>query len=56
MDLKGNYIVNEVEGLHARIIQHEFDHLNGILFIDHLPFLKQKIVKKRLSKLAKERA
>ena len=35
-------------------LQHEIDHLDGILFIDHLPFLKQKMVKKRLSKLAKE--
>ena len=36
LDLKGNYIVNEVEGLHARIIQHEFDHLNGILYTSKL--------------------
>ena len=31
-DLNGNNIVGEVEGLHARVIQHEFDHLDGILF------------------------
>ena len=33
-------------------LQHEIDHLNGILFIDHLPVLKQKMVKKKLTKLA----
>ena len=31
-------------------LQHEIDHLNGILFIDHLPVLKQKMVKKKLTK------
>ena len=35
-DLNGNNINNEVEGLHARVIQHEFDHLNGILYISRL--------------------
>ena len=32
IDLKGNNIVDEVEGMHARVIQHEFDHLNGVLY------------------------
>ena len=35
-DLNGNNIGGEVEGLHARIIQHEFDHLNGILYTSRL--------------------
>ena len=35
-DLKGDFITTEVEGLHSRVIQHEFDHLNGILFINRL--------------------
>ena len=35
-DLNGKNINNEVEGLHARVIQHEFDHLNGILYISRL--------------------
>ena len=35
-DLQGNKITNNVEGMHARIIQHEFDHLNGILYTSRL--------------------
>ena len=35
-DLNGNKISGEVEGLHARVIQHEFDHLNGILYTSRL--------------------
>ncbi len=35
-DLDGNKIENEVEGLHARVIQHEIDHLDGILYISRL--------------------
>jgi peptide deformylase len=36
-DLSGNEITGEVEGLMARIVQHETDHLDGTLFIDRLP-------------------
>ena len=36
LDLNGKNVVNEVEGLRARIIQHEFDHLNGILYTSRL--------------------
>ena len=35
-DLKGKKISGEAEGLHARVIQHEFDHLNGILYTSRL--------------------
>ena len=35
-DMKGNVIQRKVEGLHARIFQHEFDHLQGILYTSHL--------------------
>ena len=35
-DMKGNIIQKEVEGLHARIVQHEYDHLIGILYISRL--------------------
>ena len=35
-DLNGNIVKREVEGLHARIIQHEFDHLIGILYTSRL--------------------
>ncbi len=36
IDLKGDKVSGEVEGLHARVIQHEFDHLNGILYTSRL--------------------
>jgi len=35
-DLNGNKIENEAEGLHARVVQHEIDHLDGILYISRL--------------------
>ncbi|MBI04584.1 MAG: peptide deformylase [Pelagibacteraceae bacterium] len=35
-DFEGNKIVNEVDGLHSRLIQHEFDHLQGILYTSRL--------------------
>ena len=35
-DIDGNKIDNEVEGLHARVIQHEIDHLDGILYTERL--------------------
>jgi len=55
-DLQGEPRTMEAEGLLSICIQHELDHLQGILFIDHLPMLKQKMVKKRLAKLARETA
>ncbi len=55
-DLQGNPQTLEADGLLSICIQHELDHLQGILFIDHLPLLKQKMVKKRLAKLAREAA
>ena len=44
----------KAEGLLATCIQHEIDHLNGILFIDHLSKLKKNIIIKKLSKNKKE--
>lgn len=37
----------EADGLYARCIQHEIDHLNGVLFIDHLSRLKRGIMQKK---------
>lgn len=44
----------EASGLPARIIQHEIDHLNGILFIDHLDKEARKSIKNQLKMLKKE--
>ena len=51
-DLKGNIHQINANEMMSICLQHEIDHLNGILFIDHLPVLKQKMVKKKLTKLA----
>ena len=45
----------EADGLLATCIQHEVDHLNGVLFIDYLSKLKRDRVIKKFTKLAKER-
>jgi peptide deformylase len=49
--LKGEKQEQWLEQMGAVCIQHEIDHLNGKLFIDHLPLLKREMVKKRLIKL-----
>ena len=41
------------EGLKARVIQHEYDHIEGILFTDHLSGLKKRMLKGRLSNISK---
>ncbi|MFT6211713.1 MAG: peptide deformylase [Bacteroidia bacterium] len=38
----------EFDGMAARVIQHEYDHIEGILFTDHLPALKRRMLKGRL--------
>ena len=51
-DVKGKTHQMQAEEMMSICLQHEIDHLNGILFIDHLPILKQKMVKKKLTKLS----
>jgi peptide deformylase len=41
-DLRGELVTLDADGLLARCLQHELDHLNGRLFIDHLSFLKRR--------------
>ena len=45
----------DAEGLMARCVQHEIDHLNGILYIDHLSRLKQDRIRKKIEKETKKR-
>ena len=52
-DVKGRTFEVEGEELLARALQHEIDHLNGILFIDHLSRLKRDLVQRRIKKLQK---
>ncbi|MBT4574987.1 MAG: peptide deformylase [Candidatus Cloacimonetes bacterium] len=48
---KGEKVRYEAEGLFARALQHEFDHLDGILFIDKISKLKRVFLKKKLHDL-----
>ncbi|WP_411816862.1 peptide deformylase [Hyphococcus sp. DH-69] len=50
LDYDGNEQVLEAEGLLATCIQHEMDHLEGVLFIDHLSRLKRDRILKKLKK------
>ena len=49
-DLDGNEHTEALEGMMATCIQHEMDHLEGILFIDHLSRLKRDMLMKKLNK------
>ncbi|HXS48622.1 MAG TPA: peptide deformylase [Sphingomicrobium sp.] len=53
-DEEGKTYEEEIEGLLAVCLQHEMDHLNGLLFIDHLSRLKRDMVLKKLAKWRKE--
>ncbi len=45
----------EADGLLATCLQHEIDHLNGVLFIDHISRLKREMVIKKFTKAAKSK-
>lgn len=55
LDLDGKEKIVEADGILATCLQHEIDHLNGVLFIDHLSKLKRDMVIRKFRKLAKER-
>ena len=50
-DLDGNSREMEAEGLLARVVCHEVDHLEGILYLDHLSVLKRDLIKRKIKKL-----
>ena len=52
-DENWNFFEEEYEGYAARIIQHEYDHIDGVLFTDHLSPLKKKMLKKKLTNISK---
>ena len=56
LDLDGKAHEEEATGLYATCIQHEIDHLNGVLFIDHISKLKRDRVIKKFTKAAKREA
>ena len=52
-NVKGEWFEISGEDLLARVFQHEIDHLNGILFINHLSALKRDLIKRKIRKLQK---
>ena len=53
-NIDGELIRVEGEGLLARVLQHEIDHLDGILFIDHVSGLKRQLLRGKLRKLKQQ--
>lgn len=47
-----NKKIETFTGLNARVILHEYDHIDGKLFIDHLPLIKKKLLKKKLDDIS----
>lgn len=56
LDRNGKENEIEADGLLATCLQHEIDHLNGVLFIDHISKLKRDMVIRKFKKIAKEKA
>lgn len=54
LDRDGKEQILEADGLLATVIQHEYDHLNGVLFIDHISKLKRDMVIRKFTKIAKQ--
>ncbi len=51
-DLNGKFIKDSFSGIAARVIQHEYDHIEGILFTDKLSYLKKKTIKRKLTEIS----
>ena len=55
LDENNNKKSHKFVGFESRIIQHEIDHLNGILFVDHLSRLKRDVILRKMKKYKKEK-
>ena len=53
-NLNGETVELEAEGMLAKVIQHEIDHLDGVLITDYLPPLKRTMMRNRLKKLSEQ--
>lgn len=56
LNKNGEKVVADLDGFMAVVFQHEIDHLDGILYVDHLSSLKRKMLLKKLEKERKENA
>ncbi|MEY2342252.1 peptide deformylase [Acidithiobacillus sp. IBUN Pt1247-S3] len=53
-DVAGKTLELEADGLLAVCLQHEIDHLNGVLFVDHLSRLKQSVIRRKADKRVRQ--
>ena len=51
-DLNGKFIKESFSGISARVLQHEYDHIEGVLFTDKLSYLKKKTIKRKLTEIS----
>ena len=56
LNRQGEEVIYDADGLFAICIQHEIDHLNGVLFVDHISALKRQRIKEKMQKLKKQLA
>lgn len=56
LGLDGKSHEQEFDGLWATCAQHELDHLNGVLFIDHISAIKRQMITRKMAKLKRDRA
>ena len=54
LDLEGENRTRKTEGVQATCVQHEMDHLDGILFVDHLSPVRRSIILRKLAKAKKQ--
>ena len=54
LDRNGEPVLIETDGIHATVLQHEIDHLDGILFIDKISALKREMYKRKVKKALKQ--
>jgi peptide deformylase len=52
----GSFFEDDLDGMHAVCLQHEIDHLKGVLFVDYLSPLKRQLVKRKLGKQKRKAA
>ena len=54
LDRDGNKFKKTIDGFEATVLQHEIDHLNGVLILDHASRLKRELYKKKVNKWLKQ--
>lgn len=51
LNFEGEEKIETFDGIEATCLQHEIDHLNGITFVDHLPFFRREMIMKKMQKI-----